>query len=111
MNVRLRPHRSQVERIRRIQDHGLGCAALLDQMSEDEEKVVHTLLDMEWRRWMSESDHTDLKLNAFAEFKITDWVAPACSTKCPKTRKKSYTSCSTRRGDDGCESPTTQISS
>ena len=41
MDVRLRPLRSQVERIRRIQDHGLGCAGLLDQMSEDAEKVVH----------------------------------------------------------------------
>ena len=41
MDVRARPHRSQVERIRRIQDHGLCCAALLGQMSEDEEKIVH----------------------------------------------------------------------
>ena len=41
MVVRVRPLTSQVERIRRIQDRGLGCAALLDQMSEDEEKVVH----------------------------------------------------------------------
>ena len=41
MDVRARPHRSQVERIRRIQDRGLCCAALLGQMSEDEEKVVH----------------------------------------------------------------------
>ena len=41
MDVRVRPLESQVERIRRIQDHGLGCAGLLDQMSEDEEKVVH----------------------------------------------------------------------
>ena len=111
MDVGARPHRSEVERICRIQDRGLGGAGLLDQMSEDEEKVVHKLLDMEGRRWMREPDHTDLKLNAFAEFKIADWVAPACSTKCPKTRKKLYTSCSTRRGDDGCESPTTQISS
>ena len=52
MDVRARPHRSQVERIRRIQDPGLGCAGLLDQMSEDEQKVVHKLLDMEGRRWM-----------------------------------------------------------
>ena len=41
MDVRARPLRSQVERICRIQDLGLGCAALLDQMSEDEQKVVH----------------------------------------------------------------------
>ena len=52
MDVRARQLRSQVERIRRIQDHGLGCAALLDQMSEDEQKVVHKLLDTEGRRWM-----------------------------------------------------------
>ena len=52
MDVRVRPLRSQVERIRRIQELGLCCAALLDQMSEDEEKVVHKLLDMEGRRWM-----------------------------------------------------------
>ena len=52
MDVRVRPLKSQVERIRRIQDHGLGCAGLLDQMSEDEQKVVHKLLDMEGRRWM-----------------------------------------------------------
>ena len=52
MDVRARPLRSQVERIRRIQDHGLGGAGLLDQMSEDEQKVVHKLLDMEGRRWM-----------------------------------------------------------
>ena len=41
MVVRVRPLTSQVERIRRIQDLGLGGAALLGQMSEDEEKVVH----------------------------------------------------------------------
>ena len=41
MDARARLLRSQVERIRRIQDRGLGGAALLDQMSEDEEKVVH----------------------------------------------------------------------
>ena len=41
MDVRLRPLRSQVKRIRRIQELGLGCAAFLDQMSEDAEKVVH----------------------------------------------------------------------
>ena len=41
MDVRARPLKSQVERIRRIQDHGLGGASLLDQMSEDEENVVH----------------------------------------------------------------------
>ena len=41
MVVRVRPLRSQVERIRLVQDLGLGCAGLLDQMSEDEEKVVH----------------------------------------------------------------------
>ena len=52
MDVRARPLRSQVERIRRIQDRGLGGAGLLGQMSEDEEKVVHKLLDMEGRRWM-----------------------------------------------------------
>ena len=52
MDVRARPLTSQVERIRRIQDHGLGCASLLGQMSEDEEKVVHKLLDTEGRRWM-----------------------------------------------------------
>ena len=52
MDVRVRPLRSQVERIRRIQDLGLGGAGLPDQMSEDEEKVVHKLLDMEGRRWM-----------------------------------------------------------
>ena len=52
MDVRARQLRSQVERIRRIQDRGLGGAALLSQMSEDEEKVVHKLLDMEERRWM-----------------------------------------------------------
>ena len=28
------------------------CAGLPDQMSEDEQKVVHKLLDMEGRRWM-----------------------------------------------------------
>ena len=52
MDVRARPLRSQVERIRRIQELGLVAPALLDQMSEDEEKVVHKLLDMEGRRWM-----------------------------------------------------------
>ena len=52
MDVRARQLRSQVERIRRIQDLGLGGAALLGQMSEDEEKIVHKLLDMEGRRWM-----------------------------------------------------------
>ena len=41
MDVRARPHRSQVERIRLVQDRGLGCAGLLDRMSEDAEKVVH----------------------------------------------------------------------
>ena len=102
MDVRARLLRSQVERIRRIQDLGLGGVGVLDQMSEDEEKVVHQLLDMEGRRWMRESDHPNLELKAFASFKITDWVAAACSAKCPKMRKKSYTSCSTWRGDDGC---------
>ena len=34
MDVRARPHRSQVERIRRIQDLGLGGGGLLGQMSE-----------------------------------------------------------------------------
>ena len=52
MDVRVRPLRSQVERIRRIQELGLSGAGLPDQMSEDEEKVVHKLLDMEGRRWM-----------------------------------------------------------
>ena len=52
MDVRARQLRSQVERIRLVQDRGLGCAGLLDQMSEDEQKVVHKLLDMEERRWM-----------------------------------------------------------
>ena len=52
MDVRARQLRSQVERIRLVQDRRLGGAALLGQMSEDEEKVVHTLLDMEGRRWM-----------------------------------------------------------
>ena len=52
MDVRARPLKSQVKRIRRIQELGLGCAALLDQMPEDEEKVVQQLLDMEGRRWM-----------------------------------------------------------
>ena len=52
MDVRVRPLRSGVERIRRIQDRGLRGAGLLDQMSEDEEKVVHKLLDTEGRRWM-----------------------------------------------------------
>ena len=52
MDVRARQLRSQVERIRLVQDRGLCCAALLDQMSEDEQKVVHKLLDMEERRWM-----------------------------------------------------------
>ena len=74
MDARARLLRSQVERIRRIQELGLGCAAFLDQMSEDEEKVVHKLLDTEGRRWMRESDHSDLKLNAFAEFKISKLV-------------------------------------
>ena len=41
MDVRLRPLRSQVKRIRRIQDLEIGGAGLPDQMSEDEEKVVH----------------------------------------------------------------------
>ena len=41
MDMRARQLTSQVERIRRIQDLGLGGAALLGQMSEDEEKVVH----------------------------------------------------------------------
>ena len=41
MDVRVRPLRSQVERIRRIQELGLGGGGLLDRMSEDEEKVVH----------------------------------------------------------------------
>ena len=41
MDVRARQLRSQVERICRIQDRGIGGAGLLDQMSEDEEKVVH----------------------------------------------------------------------
>ena len=41
MDVRAQQLRSQVERIRRIQDLGLGGAGLLGQMSEDEEKVVH----------------------------------------------------------------------
>ena len=52
MDAKGRPLRSQVERIRLVQDRGLGGAALLDQMSEDEEKVVHKLLDTEGRRWM-----------------------------------------------------------
>ena len=52
MDVRARQLRSQVERIRRIQDRGVRGATLLDQMSEEEEKVVHKLLDMEGRRWM-----------------------------------------------------------
>ena len=52
MVVRVRPLTSQVERIRRIQDRGIGGAGLLDQMSEDEQKVVHTLLNMDGRRWM-----------------------------------------------------------
>ena len=52
MDIRVRPLRSQVERIRRIQELGLSGAGLPDQMSEDEEKVVHKLLDMEGRRWM-----------------------------------------------------------
>ena len=52
MDVRVRPLTSQVERIRRIQDLGLGGGGLLGQMSEDEQKVVHKLLDMEERRWM-----------------------------------------------------------
>ena len=41
MDVRARQLKSVVERIRRIQDRGLGGGGLLDQMSEDEEKVVH----------------------------------------------------------------------
>ena len=41
MDVRARQLRSQVERIRRIQDLGFGGGGLLGQMSEDEEKVVH----------------------------------------------------------------------
>ena len=41
MEVRARPLTSQVERIRLVQDLGLGGGGLLDQMSEDEEKVVH----------------------------------------------------------------------
>ena len=41
MVVRVRPLTSQVERIRLVQDRGVGGAGLLDQMSEDEEKVVH----------------------------------------------------------------------
>ena len=52
MDVRARQLKSVVERIRRIQDRGLCCAGLLGQMSEDEQKVVHKLLDMEERRWM-----------------------------------------------------------
>ena len=52
MVVRVRPLTSQVERIRLVQDRGLCCAALLGQMSEDEQKVVHKLLNMEGRRWM-----------------------------------------------------------
>ena len=52
MDVRVRPLRSQVKRIRRIQELGLSGTGLPDQMSEDEEKVVHKLLDMEGRRWM-----------------------------------------------------------
>ena len=52
MVVRVRPLTSQVERIRLVQDRGLCCAALLDQISEDEQKVVHKLLDMEGRRWL-----------------------------------------------------------
>ena len=52
MDVRARQLRSQVERIRLVQDRGLCCAALLAQMPEDEEKAVHTLLNMEGRRWM-----------------------------------------------------------
>ena len=52
MDVRARPLTFQVERIRRIQDLGLGGGGLLGQMSEDEQKVVHKLLNMEGRRWM-----------------------------------------------------------
>ena len=52
MDVRVRQLRSQVERIRLVQDRGLSGAGLPDQMSEDEQKVVHKLLDMEGRRWM-----------------------------------------------------------
>ena len=52
MDVRVRPLTSQVERIRPFKICGLCCAALLDQMSEEEQKVVHKLLDMEESRWM-----------------------------------------------------------
>ena len=52
MDVRARQLKSQVESICLVQDHGLGGAARLDQMSEDEEEVVHQLLDTEGRRWM-----------------------------------------------------------
>ena len=41
MDVRARQLKSVVERIRLVQDRGLGCAGLLDRMSEDEQKVVH----------------------------------------------------------------------
>ena len=41
MEVRARPLTCQVERIRLVQDRGLGGAGLLDQTSEDEQKVVH----------------------------------------------------------------------
>ena len=41
MDARVRPPKSGVESICRIQDRGIGGAGLLDQMSEDEEKVVH----------------------------------------------------------------------
>ena len=41
MDVRARQLRSQVERIRLVQDLGLGGGGLLGQIPEDEEKVVH----------------------------------------------------------------------
>ena len=41
MDVRARQLKSQVESICLVQDRGLGGAGVLDQMSEDEEKVVH----------------------------------------------------------------------
>ena len=41
MDARVRPQKSGVESICLVQDHGLGGAGLLDQMSEDEENVVH----------------------------------------------------------------------
>ena len=52
MDARVRPPKSGVERIRRIQELGLGGAGLPDQVSEDEQKVVHKLLDTEGKRWM-----------------------------------------------------------